>query len=340
MAITTNQKIYAAGGALAVLLGGLWLTQRSAKEDAVAHSINATTAALPSVKVTAEDADKITKLEIKNASKTDVVLEKDGDSWKVTKPVNFAANQQNVKSLLDNLKELKFKDVIDTGKTLYATYELDDDKAVHVEAWKGADKAVDLFFGKSGTRGQMTRVTDKDGVWVTSGYSSYLYTRDVKDWRDRDILKFEDANVVSVALENKNGKFSFSKNGEDWSGTFKGKTIAAFDPEKVKDLIRAYKALTADDFADDKSPSDTGLDKPEATVAFTLKDNAGTPKIAVGKVSSGTSHYAQKEGSPTVFVLSSWTSEWATAEQSKFQKPGDAGAPKSDKKADNKGAKK
>jgi hypothetical protein len=231
------------------------------------------------------------------------------------------------------LKEIKVKDVIDTGKGYYGNYDLDGDKPVHLEVYKGDTKAIDAYFGKSGSRGQMTRVAGKDGVWVSNGYSSYLYAREVKDWRDREVLKFEDANVVSVALDNAHGKFSFSKNGDEWSATYKGKTIERFDPEKDKDLLRAYKALSAEDFADDKTAADTGLDKPEATVQFTLKDNAGSPKVVVGKVSTGTSRYAQKDGTATVFTLSSWTSDWATAEVSKFQKPGDAGAPKPDKPA-------
>ena len=136
--------------------------------------------------------------------------------------MSYAANQQNVKSLLDNLKELKLKDTIDSGKNQYATYELDDDKSVHVQVFKDADKALDLYFGKSGTRGQMTRVSDKDGVYVASGYSSYLYTREVKDWRDRDVMKFEDANVIAATITNENGAFSFSKNDEKWTRHLQG----------------------------------------------------------------------------------------------------------------------
>lgn len=338
MAMTTNQKIYIAGGALVVVLGGLWLTQRSENKEAAQHSINANTTALPEIKLAAEDADKLTRIEVKNAGKSDVTLEKDGDAWKLTGPVHAAANQNNVKLLIDNLKELKVKDVIDTGSSLYDQYELTDLKAVRVSLWKGTDKVSELVFGKSGTRGQMARIGGKDGVWVVAGYSSYQYTREVKDWRDREVLKFEDANVVSAEIENKNGKFSFSKNGDEWSASFKGKPLPSFDPEKVKDLIRAYKSLSADDFADDKTPADTGLDKPEGTVSFVLKDNAGTPKIAVGKISTGSSRYAQKEGLATPFILTSWNADWATAEASKFQKADankDAGAAdKKDKKGE------
>jgi hypothetical protein len=331
MAMKTEQKIYTATGVLVVLLGGLFFAQKNAKDDAMAHSLTAASASLPDIKLPADDADKITKIEIKNAGKGEVVLEKQGDAWKLTKPVDYPANQQNVKSLVDNIKEIRVKDSIDTGKSQYATYDLEDDKAVHVQLYKDGGKAIDLYFGKSGTRGQMTRVADKDGVYVASGYSNYLYTRDVKDWRDREVMKFEDTNVVSVSLTNSNGAFSFSKGAEDkWTGTYKGKAIHGFDPEKVKDMLRAYKALTADDFAEPgKGPADTGLDKP-AVLAIKLKDDGGTLKINVGKEAAGKGRYAQKEGSPTVFILSTFVSDWAVGAESKFQKPEavkDGGAP-------------
>ncbi|HEY3594771.1 MAG TPA: DUF4340 domain-containing protein [Polyangiaceae bacterium] len=320
MALKTEQKIYAATGVLVVLLGALFFVQKNAKEDAMAHSTSATASALPQVKVSAEDADKITKLELVNATKSDVVLEKEGDTWKVTKPVDYLANPNNVKTVTDNLKEVVAKDVLDTGNTQYATYDLDDDKAIHVQAWKGADKIVDLYFGKNGSRGQMMRVAGKDGVYITTGWSNYLYTREVKEWRDRELLKFEDANVIGATVNNDNGAFSFSKSGDTWSGTLKGKPIANFDQEKVKDMLRAYRLLSADDFGDDKTPADTGLDKP-AVVAFTMKDNGGTIKMNVGKATPTSTRYAQKEGNPTIYTISSWAGDWATAAESKFQKP-------------------
>ena len=49
-------------------------------------------------------------------------------------------------------------------------------------------------------------------------------------------------------------------------------------------MLRALKALNADDFGDGKSLADTGLDKPEATVTVHLKDDAEAPELLVGGV--------------------------------------------------------
>jgi hypothetical protein len=301
----TEQKIYAALALLALAAGGLYLTNKSNKEALAGHSATAASADLPSISVPKDDVEKVTKLEVKNADKTSVTLEKKGDEWVVTAPVQAKANTANVRSILDNLKDLKVKESIDKGEDTYKQYELNDEKGVHVVAWKGADKALDMYFGKSGSRGQMGRVTGKPGVFIVGGYQSYLYTREVKNWRETSILKFEDANVVSADVTNKNGVFSFSKNADKWAASYTKrdkdgkldkepqKKWEKFDEAKVKDMLRAYKTLTAEDFADDKA--DTGLaaaDKEGGVLHIKLKDNAGDITVKVGKTSKGQSRYA------------------------------------------------
>jgi len=344
----TEYRIYAALVLLALLGIGLFVIRKDKAAQQSQHAATAASADLPTVSVGKDDVEKVTKIEITSPNKDDkgkkntVTLEKKGDNWEVTAPVVAHANAANVRSLLDNFKDLKLKEPIDRGTGAYDQYELSDEKGVHVTAYKGAEKTVDMYFGKSGSRGQMARVGGKDGVFIAAGYSSYLYTREVKNWRETSILKFEDANAIQVEVTNKNGVFSFSKNGEKWSGAYTKrdkegklekkaeKEWKGFSEDKVKDLLRAYKALSAEDFGDDKS--DTGIDKADqngGVVHIKLKDNAGDLTIKVGKVSRGRSRYAVKDGGDgTIYVLSSWSSDWATAERSKFEKSDD----KKDKK--------
>lgn len=332
----TEKKIYIALGVLVLLVGLVYLQLNRSKKDTAAHSdpAAASSATFPEIKVAGEDIDKITKVKIKNADKGEVTLEKKDDKWSVTAPVQAPANGTYVKQMLDSLKELKVKDAInDTPQAadMYKDYQLENEKAVHVEAFKGNDKAFDMFFGKSGTRGQMARLASKPSIWVVTGYSSFQFARELKDWRNKEILKFEDANVVSIAIRNEEGAYSFSKNDDKWSGTFKAKAIDRFDPEKIKSLLSAYKGLNAEDFGEGKADADTGLDKPVATITFELKDNGGKHTVNVGKTSTGSSRYARKEGDPINYVIGSWAADWAVAKVDKFQKPedkkGDAGAP-------------
>jgi hypothetical protein len=174
----------------------------------------------------------------------------------------------------------------------------------------------------------MTRIAGKEGVYAVKGYSSYLYARDAKGWRDLSLFKFEEGDVTAATIENEHGNFAFIKDGETWKGKFgKGKAtpepIKDFDDAKVKDFVRAYKTLNADGFADKgKTPADVGLDKPAASIVMTLKDGAKR-EVQVGKTAEGSSRWVKVSGSDEIWSISSWAADWATAEQKKFQKEKD-----------------
>lgn len=327
--MSQSTKIYAGVVVLAALGGLVYYAQNKDKQIG---TVQTTAADLPEIKAT-DDVDKIT---IQNADKPEVVLEKQGDKWMLTKPVKALANQSNADQIAKNLKDLKAKEVISASPSEESKKEYDftPAKQVHVVAHKGADKKVDITFGSSGQRGQMAMVDGKPSIYAVSGYSSYLYTREVKGFRDTDILKFDDQNANGLVIENKNGILSFTKEGDKWSGTYKGKPIEKFDDDKVKDALRSFKALSADDFGDDKTAADTGLETPEATVTIQLKDNAGKFVVKVGKTSTGSNHWAIKDGTPQVYSIASYSADWALAEVTKFQKTGDGGAPKGPTKMD------
>jgi len=317
MAISRDKLII--GGV--VVLGALSaLVYSQAKKDEALGSAAAKSADLPDVKGT----DDVDKLVITNADKGTVTLEKQGDKWVITQPVTAAANQGEVKGLLDKATEILAATADDDLKK---QYNLDDAHAIHLVAFKGTDKKIDDTFGKSGGRGEMMMVAGKPQIIAASGFSSYVYGREVADWRDKELIRFDDSNAASVAIENTHGKFSFTK-GDKWAGTFNGAPIPNFDDSKVSEMLRAMKNLNVDTFPVGKSLSDTGLDKPLGTISVSLKDNAGTYALTVGGVSAGTSHYALKDGGDgTILTIGPAVSAWAIAEETKFEKLTDAGAP-------------
>jgi hypothetical protein len=203
---------------------------------------------------------------------------------------------------------------------------------------KGNGVVLDARFGENGGRGQMTRLAGKEGVFAVKGYSSYLYARDAKGWRDLALFKFEEGDVTAATIQNEHGTFSFTKDGENWKGKLEkpkgtAEPIKDFDDAKVKDFVRAYKALNADGFAEKgKTPSDVGLEKPLATVQLTLKDGAKRD-VSVGATAEGSSRWVKVSGSDEIWSISSWAADWAMAEPKKFQKADEA---KKDEKKDEK----
>jgi hypothetical protein len=330
----SRDKLIIFGVVLLGLLG--FLVSKQAKKDESLGAPMASAKDFPTISA----PDDVDKISITNGEKGEVLLDRvpdpkaattDGGNdtmWVLSKPLSAPANQQAVKDVLSNLKDLK----VDSRLNLKLDDEVRKDKqldpahAVHVIAWKGADKKVDELFGKSGTAGQLVVLSDKpDQVWAAKGYSSYLYTKEPKDFRVKEILKFDDTNASQVTIVNAHGTLSFTK-GDNWVGTIDKKPIPRFDQEKVKDMLRAYKGLNAEDFGDGKSLAETGLDKPEATATILLKDNAGQYEILVGKVSTGTNRWAKRADDDAIYQITNYVSEWVVSDAPKYQGAADAGA--------------
>jgi hypothetical protein len=344
---STDNKLYVALGTLAVLGGALFFASKKEKEEAATYTLSGQAASLPKITITEEDIKAVDKFVITKAGEdggagTEVELQKKGEDWRVVRPTDAAANQANVKSVLDNLKTLKVSELIDSGKASYEKFKVSDTQGLHAVFSKGDKVVLDARFGENGGRGQMSRIAGHEGVYAIKGYSSYLYDRELKGWRDTTIFKFDDTAVTNAVVSNEHGTFTFNKDGDKWTAKFKdakagaAKDLDRFEESKLKDMLRAYKSLNADGFADkDKTPKDLGLEPPTATVVITLNDGAKR-EVKVGATAEGTARWVQASGLSELVSISSWAADWALAEPKKFQK---AEEKKDDKKDDKAAAK-
>jgi hypothetical protein len=338
----TDKKLVFALIVLAAMGGAVYLQKQKQRADSAAHSLEGAAASLPKIAITDDDIKKIDRVELTRPSAHDggapesiALVKKGEEDWDLEKPRSAKGNASNVKSMIDDLKRLEVKELIDSSKDSYAKYKVSDDKALHAVFYKGKDVALDAYFGEDGSRGQMTRLGGKDGVFAVKGYSSYLFNKDASSWRDKTIFKFEEKDVTKVSLQNENGVFAFEKAGEDWKAKQgkkeADKDLEKFDKSKLESLVRAFKALSAADFGDDKKPEDTGLAEPKATLVFDLKDGSKYT-LTMGGTAEASNRWVKKAGSDQIFTISSWAGDWATANADKFQKT-------EEKKDDKKGEK-
>jgi hypothetical protein len=260
----TTHKLYAALAVLVALGGVFYFTNSNAKAEKDSHNLAAKTD-LPDLTLKPEVVERATKLEFKAPDKDAVVLEKGADGWEITAPMKAKANQADVKSLFEALQKLKTTDAIDRGAGAYEKYDVADNKGTRFTLTAGTDKPIDVIFGQSGSRGQTVRVVGRDGVYVADGYQASLFNKDIKGWRDKTILKLEDANVASVTVENDNGKFLFTRDGDNWSGKFDKNPNKKAEPEEKKDEKadkKDEKADKKDEKADKKDEKKDGEEKP------------------------------------------------------------------------------
>jgi len=254
----TLHKIYGALAILVVLGVVLYMKRSSATAEKDSHAPGKSER--PSFTLNPEDIPNVTKLEFVNAEKKEtIVLEKQGANWNITAPIKAKANGKEVDDLLKSLGKLKVTDQIDSGTGAYGEYDLADGSGIHFTAYKGNDKAIDVVFGKSGGRGQTVRVMGRDGVWTVAKdeYKSVLFSKESKNWRDKLVLEMKDTDIASVDLVNPEGHYVFTRDGDNWKGSFDKNPNA---PKKDADKDKKDDADKKDD---DASKSDDDKDKKE-----------------------------------------------------------------------------
>jgi hypothetical protein len=271
----------------------------------------ATPEPLPSIAVPPADIASVTRIELTRPDDDDpsrsstVTLERANGRWRLTSPISARASAYKVGELLTNLTTLYLWKVVDRGTGFYDDYDLTEAKALHVTVWKGAAKATELFCGKSSAEGQLVRLPGVDGIfalvnWGPQGYAGFLYTRDVRSWRDSSIFAFDPADVAAVEITNRHG---------------------VLRPEKADDLLRAYHALAADDFGADADRPRAGIDDAAATggiVRIKLKGRSDDLVLRVGRLANQETpwairgnRFAMRDGDDTLYIIAPWTAAWA-----------------------------
>jgi hypothetical protein len=334
--------------AIVVVASGATDFDSSSTREAVRGDRPAASATLPRISITREVAAGITKLELTRAEPPQAItVERESRAWWVTSPERVRASASKVTELVENLRGLELTEVVDRGIYAFDVYGLTDAAAFHVVAWNGDTKVSDLYFGKSDTHKRFARVAGAPEAFAVAnsgpgGYLGFLYTREVRSWRDPSIFGFNEGDAIAVEVTNKNGRFLFTRNGDTWSGSRakRGRQgelgepeeeWTSFDETKVMDLLRAFKSLSADDFGDERDMAGSGVDRAEETggiLRIKLKNDLGARTIRVGKTSTHNDRWAIKDsrwaipdgGDGTLYVLAPWTAGWATADAGQFER--------------------
>jgi hypothetical protein len=310
---------------------------------------------LPALAVDSTEAARINKIALTLTDDQDpprpraIVLERTSAAWEITSPLRARASADKVASLIANLRTLHVWKVIDPGTSSYERYDLVGDKALHVEAWTPARKVSDFFCGKSSTDGQLARVAGRDGIyalvnWGPQGYAGFLYTRDLRSWRETAIFDFDPRDARRIEISNRHGALRFARaqgGATGWMGSFTPRAAGGalgkseeswprFAPEKVDEMLQAYHALSADDFGRDEDRAASGVAQAEQTggvIHIELEARDAPLTIRVGRRASDTSRYAipgnrwaaADDADGPLYVLAPWTADWATADRTRFE---------------------
>ncbi|MFK7987885.1 MAG: DUF4340 domain-containing protein [Sandaracinaceae bacterium] len=261
-----------------VMVGATWWAVNENTGDTVRETPAGETSSLPEV-----DTDALTEITIFRPEEDETItLTRDGDSWRLTAPVESSAAQTAVNTVLDKLGDLDVAGRAASTAAHHEDMEVDAGHGIRVTANAGSDTVIDLYIGAFRAGNTLVRQEGQDEVLMVRGSIKFAFNKPPRDFRDRSMTELTVGEVSHIAFENENGRFAFFNDGTDWQqnltaaeGEEPPAAIEDFAGAKVRTMVSSLARLRASDFAaSDATPESLGFGEGAARVILGMTPEA------------------------------------------------------------------
>jgi hypothetical protein len=224
-------------------------------------------------------SDDIKKIIFKKDTQT-IQFQREEEEWLITSPIEAKADKYEVDRLADDFSNLRIERIVEETPSDLEKYgipkmEIDlytKEQDIPIKILIGMENPLDnTFFAK---KEEETKV-----VLIPSSLKSLL-EKNVFDFRQKDIFKFDSDQAKSVKLRAKDVQWEAEKVDDEW---FLRKPVNALaQNSKISDILYALSNLKAKEFlSEEKNEQEIqnfGLDKPdyEVTIDFPVENRQVT----------------------------------------------------------------
>jgi hypothetical protein len=247
------------------------------------------------------DSAAVSVIEIYSATDTTRMEKADG-LWRVKTQDDYPADSDAIGQMLVRIRDMERGEVASRNPEKRSLFEVDGSN-LHAR-YLGADGNVlgHLYVGKSGPgySGSYVRTEGSDEVILVSGYLRSVFDKGPRGWRDRTIVDIDQNAVLWFTMDR--GDTVITARTEDKIRWYlSGPDSVEAKMNMVDNVLRTFAALMADDFADDASMEDTGLDDPWATFHAHLEDGTDL-RLLVGDEDEG-SRWVKRPDQDMIFKI-------------------------------------
>ena len=237
--------------------------------------------------------DKVEKIEIDRKDGTKVVFEKEGARWMMRKPKNVEADDYVVGRIADEVSELRYERLVEERTADLKKYGLLKPE-VTLKIWeKGNQNPYVIKVGDKNpiNSDRYAMLEGESRVVLLSSFFTDLLFKDVMDYRNKKIAKFDESKAKKIEVSGK-VNYVLEKIGKEWYLTKPVKALA--NNYKCDDILYAITGAEAKEFvsdkADEKEKKKYGLDKPDLKVVVDL----GKEKVRFELVKKDENYYLLK----------------------------------------------
>ncbi|HEY3122082.1 MAG TPA: DUF4340 domain-containing protein, partial [Vicinamibacteria bacterium] len=235
----------------------------------------------------------------------EIRLVKEGQGWRMTAPVNVAADPTEADALVTSLQGLELDEVVAESPSSLAEYGLDKPKNTVSVQVQGASGPLKLLVGDKTPDGNSlyAKVPSRPRVFTIPSYVEASFSKKPFDLRDRSVLHVKRDDVKGLEITGPNGNYALARDDKgEWAFTRPLTTRAG--RWAVDGFLGTLEGLrmesAAAESATDLKPY--GLDKPARTVSLLLADG-GRRTLEIGSSPAEKKVHVREAGNPLVAVV-------------------------------------
>jgi hypothetical protein len=219
-----------------LLIGSLLVLQNPGEQSASSASAGF---------LAAIDSASVDKMEIKTPELS-LTLEKRGPEWYITRPIEYKANTASIGQTIHQIKNIEIKNTVSGKSEKHSVFQVDR-SGTEVRVYEKGVEKISFILGKTAANytESYARRLNSDNVFLVEGASSYMFSRPVKDWRDKTIFSTPKESIKELQYQFGDTLFSVTFKDSVWLiGKFKVQQSA------IDGILSSLSNLQADDFID------------------------------------------------------------------------------------------
>jgi hypothetical protein len=231
-------------------------------------------------------------------------VEKKEGKWRIVKPLDLGADEDQVESLLTNIGAAKRYDPVETSEL--EQYGLDNPRETITLECETTGEKQTLYIGvESTSSGRYFATTRGDKtVFTVASHIRNFMDKNLYFLRDKTVFDIKEDDISKIEIAREKEKIILEKRGEnEWRISSPVEDKA--DIMAVRNLLSDIETLRATSFEEDDNttPGYYGLDIPRIRLSIGCRDT--TPTLTIGREDPAAPRFfTQKDGSGEIFTVS------------------------------------
>ena len=232
------------------------------------------------------------------------VFDREGEGWRILKPVSTGADKSAIDGMLSALKNMKRVRQFSIKENEKKDFGLVGRSALVIFEYKNGSRDTLRFGDETPVGGNVFVSRDDTLVYTVASYLKNNVTKSLFDWRNKSIAILKESDVREFRLKNRKGDLHLTREGADWR--FLSPREVKADNISVNALLRKFENGKAKSIASEtlQNPAQYKLSRPAYEIDLSLGESKAKKKIILSKLENNVS-YVKDDSRPQVMTVDS-----------------------------------